>query len=167
MLSQDYRLDEDVGRLVVAAVRPDSDGASRSSDRVKYKLGWLFVVLEALSALQLALNLGNGGPLLDVRTLGALSSGVLAVTAARRSAWGWHTLLVGLLTRTGLRFYYAAHYLQVFGPPPPWALLLWILMWPTDMLWFMYFYRRRKRFRAEHRWHWVERLMPGPSLGRA
>ena len=161
LLSEDYQLDEDAGRVVVDAARPATVDAPRPSDvRPGYRLGWLFVGLEGWNAIQLGRNLPNGGPLLDVAVFGALSSVILAVAAAWRSAWAWHVLLVTLLARMGSHVYVTARYVQLFGAPPAWALPLFVLLWSTDVLWFVYVYRRRSMFGAERRWHWAERLAP-------
>jgi len=72
----------------------------------------------------------------------------------------WHVLLATLLARMGSHVYVTARYVQLFGAPPVWALPLFVLLWSTDVLWFVYVYRRRSMFGAERRWHWVERLAP-------
>lgn len=125
-----------------------------------YRLGWLFVVTRALAAISQLESLGTEPLLPDIVAIGALMNTVLAAAAVRRSPWAWHVLLGGLLVAFASHGYYAVRYVPTFGWPPLWSLAVTALLWPIELLYFSYFYRRRAMFGAVRRWRWVERLAP-------
>jgi len=120
-----------------------------------YALGWLFVLMEASTAVR------SGSTWLSRGLAFALA---LAAISCR--SWGWYLLIVVIplavalgLGRTLINWASPDHPVQVV------ALLLAGVA--IQLAWWVYFYRRRAMFDASHRWRWLEHRYPsiaGPEV---
>jgi len=140
-----------------AGFKPPGEAASVVDTRKGeqgYGWGWVAVIVSIANSLRAIAKAPH-----DAGSLGeALIFAPLIAAMALRQPWGWYVLLamIGLSLLLFVAFFVVA----LSGQEPAAIIMASVIVIPLDLLWFVYYYKRRAMFGAKGRWRWLERTFP-------